>query len=88
MEVPYYTGQTQTIPMSFYFGPNSFYEMRAYKMDLERQIPLGWGFFLLAWINMYIVIPVFTFLGSYGWNYGIVILILTVLLNSFYSDCL
>lgn len=81
VEVPYYTGQTQTIPMSFYFGPNSFYEMRAYKMDLERQIPLGWGFFLLAWINMYIVIPVFTFLGSYGWNYGIVILILTVLLK-------
>lgn len=81
VEVPYYAGQTQTIPMSFYFGPNSFYEMRAYKLDLERQIPLGWGFFLLAWINMYIVIPVFTFLGSYGWNYGIVILILTVLLK-------
>lgn len=81
LEVPYFTGQTQVIPMSFYFGPNSFYEMRAYKLDLERQIPLGWGFFLLAWINMYIVIPVFTFLGSYGWNYGIVILILTVLLK-------
>jgi YidC/Oxa1 family membrane protein insertase len=27
------------------------------------------------------VIPVFTFLGSYGWNYGIVILVLTVLLK-------
>ncbi len=81
LEVPYNLDHTQTIPMSFYFGPNSFYDMRAYGLDLERQIPLGWGFFLLAWINMYIVIPVFTFLGSYGWNYGIVILILTVLLK-------
>ncbi|MDA3944658.1 MAG: membrane protein insertase YidC [Bacteroidetes bacterium] len=81
VEVPYSSGQTQIIPMSFYFGPNSYYEMRAYKLDLERQIPLGWGFFLLAWINIYMVIPVFTFLGSYGWNYGIVILILTVLLK-------
>ncbi|MCK9452427.1 MAG: membrane protein insertase YidC [Bacteroidales bacterium] len=81
MEVPYGVASTQVIPMSFYFGPNSYYDMRAYKLDLERQIPLGWGFFLLAWINIYIVIPVFTFLGSYGWNYGIVILILTVLLK-------
>jgi YidC/Oxa1 family membrane protein insertase len=67
--------------MSFYFGPLGFAEMRAYDLDLERQIPLGWGFFLLAWINMYIVIPVFNFLGSYGWNYGVVILVLTVLLK-------
>lgn len=83
LEVPYSVERTQLIPMSFYFGPNSFYELRAYKIGLERQIPIGWGFFLLAWINMYIVIPVFTFLGSYGWNYGIVILILTVLLKIF-----
>ncbi|MDD3637749.1 MAG: membrane protein insertase YidC [Bacteroidales bacterium] len=81
VEMPYTASASETLPMSFYFGPNSYYEMRAYKLDLERQIPLGWGFFLLAWINIYIVIPVFTFLGSYGWNYGIVILILTLLLK-------
>ncbi len=81
VEMPYTTSAIETMPMSLYFGPNSYYEMRAYNLDLERQIPLGWSFFLLAWINIYIVIPVFTFLGSYGWNYGIVILILTVLLK-------
>jgi YidC/Oxa1 family membrane protein insertase len=42
---------------------------------------LGWGFFLLAWINIYAVIPVFTFFGNLGWNYGIIILILTILLK-------
>lgn len=79
--VPYQPANESTIPLSFYFGPNSYYTLSAYDMDLERQIPIGWGFFLLAWINAYIVIPVFNFLGSYGWNYGIVILVLTILLK-------
>jgi YidC/Oxa1 family membrane protein insertase len=35
----------------------------------------------MAWINIYAVIPVFDWLGGYGWNYGIVILILTILLK-------
>lgn len=81
VELPYNAGSEVDIPMAFYFGPNSFYELRSHKLELEHQIPLGWSFFLLAWINMYIVIPVFTFLGSYGWNYGIVILVLTILLK-------
>ena len=69
------------IPLKFYFGPNKFYTLKRYGLDLERQIPIGWGFFLLAWINEYIVIPVFNFLGGLGWNYGIVILVLTLLLK-------
>jgi YidC/Oxa1 family membrane protein insertase len=55
--------------------------MRKYKLDLERQIPLGWSFFLMQWINRFVVIPVFAWLGSYGWNYGIVILLLTIMLK-------
>jgi YidC/Oxa1 family membrane protein insertase len=81
IDLPFNLDASQTIPMSLYFGPNSFKELKAYDLELERQIPLGWGFFLLAWINIYIVIPVFNFLGSYGWNYGIVILVLTILLK-------
>ncbi len=81
VEMPFSFESSKTIPMSFYFGPNKFTELKSYHLDLERQIPLGWSFFLLAWINIYIVIPVFSFLGSYGWNYGIVILVLTVLLK-------
>jgi YidC/Oxa1 family membrane protein insertase len=82
VELPFSLESAKTIPMSFYFGPNKFTELKSYHLDLERQIPLGWSFFLLAWINIYIVIPVFTFLGSYGWNYGIVILVLTLLLKT------
>jgi YidC/Oxa1 family membrane protein insertase len=35
----------------------------------------------MAWINRYAVIPVFDFLSQFGWNYGIIILILTILLK-------
>jgi YidC/Oxa1 family membrane protein insertase len=70
-----------TIGMQMYLGPNEFKRLKAYDMDLERQIPIGWGLFILAWINEYIVINVFHFLGGLGWNYGIVILVLTLLLK-------
>ncbi len=79
--IPFRYGIDQSLEFSFYFGPNKFKELRQYKLDLERQIPLGWSFFLLSWINIYAVIPVFNFLGSFGWNYGIIILVLTILLK-------
>ncbi len=69
------------IAMQFYTGPNKYKTFRKYKLDLERQIPLGWSFFLMAWINKYAVIPVFDFLSGFSLNYGIIILILTILLK-------
>ena len=79
--LPFNLAENSNIPMSFYFGPNKFKTLRQYKIDLERQIPLGWSFFLMAWINRYAVIPVFNYLEGFGWNYGIIILVLTILLK-------
>lgn len=73
---------TTKFPMQFYFGPNDFKILSSYDMELERQIPIGWSFFILGWINQYLVIPVFNWLGGYGWNYGIVILLLTIMLKT------
>ena len=81
ISVPISTAPTQSIAMRWYFGPNKYNILNSYDLDLEQQIPLGWGFFLLAWVNVYAVIPVFDFLGSFGWNYGIIILILTILIK-------
>jgi len=69
------------IPCRFFFGPNHFYTLRDYGMDLElfRLVHLGWG--ILGWINRYAVIPVFNFLENYIASYGIIILILTILLK-------
>jgi len=73
----------ENIKLAFYFGPLKFNTIKKYDLELERQIPLGWSFFLLAWINRYAVIPVFDFLSGFGWNYGIIILVLTILLKIF-----
>lgn len=79
--VPFDNSPRQNFEMQFYFGPNKYSTLNKFDLELERQIPLGWSFFLLAWINIYAVIPVFDWLGGYGWNYGIVILILTIMLK-------
>ncbi|MEI7499454.1 MAG: membrane protein insertase YidC [Bacteroidota bacterium] len=79
--IPFIPTENKEISMSMYFGPNQYYGLKKYRHDLEKLIPLGWGFFLMAWINIYAVIPVFTFFGNFGWNYGIIILILTILLK-------
>ena len=80
VEIPYNCkAEVNEFPMSFYFGPNHFKTLRSYHLNLQRQIDVG-NFFLIRWIN-YGVIYVFDWLGSYGWNYGIVILILTILIK-------
>ncbi len=65
----------------WYLGPNNYRLLTAYELELERQIPLGWGFFLTSWINRFAVIPVFNLLDGMDLNYGIIILILTILLK-------
>lgn len=81
IEVPYdMRAESNVIPMKLYFGPNHFKTLRRYKLGLEDQINLG-NFFLIRWIN-YGVIEVFNWLSHYGWNYGIVILILTIIIKT------
>lgn len=42
-------------------------------------IPLGWGIF--GWINRFCVIPIFNFLDKYIANYGIIILLMTIMIK-------
>lgn len=79
--LPYESVADYTVGMKFYFGPNKYRELADIGMQLDRQIPLGWGFFLLQWINRFVIIPVFNFLESFNWNYGFIILVLTLLVK-------
>lgn len=45
-------------------------------LKLTKLIPLGWSIF--RWINTGVIIPIFTFLGQFISNYGIIILLLTL----------
>lgn len=79
MQLPYTGGATVSYPMEFYFGPNRFSTLKAQGYHLERQIDLGWG--PLKYINQFAVLPVFNALQKFNWNYGLIILVLTVLLK-------
>jgi YidC/Oxa1 family membrane protein insertase len=66
--------------MRFYAGPNHYQTLKKIDdLNLEKLIPLGWGIF--GWVNKYLVIPTFNFLNSFDINYGIIILLLTVLVR-------
>ncbi|MBO4655205.1 MAG: membrane protein insertase YidC [Bacteroidales bacterium] len=67
--------------MMMYVGPSQYKLLKGYDMKLERQVPLGWGFFLLQWCNRYMIIPIFNWLESYGISYGIIILILSLFIK-------
>lgn len=77
--LPYTGNGNESIQMSMYFGPNHYNTLDAYDLQLESIIPLGWGIF--GWINQFVVIPLFNWLGMFISNYGIVILLLTIIIK-------
>ncbi|WP_293742953.1 membrane protein insertase YidC [uncultured Pedobacter sp.] len=79
MQLPYTHSANQVYEMEFYFGTNKFSALKAQGYDLEQQVDMG--YWPLKYINRFIVLPVFNFLNSFGWNYGLIILVLTILLK-------
>ena len=70
---------TVVIPTEFYLGPNDYRTLKGYDRGYEKIINLGgW---LVAWFSRLVIIPVFDFLGKFIHNYGIVILIMTILIK-------
>ena len=81
LTLPYSHAQSETYNMKYYLGPLDYNLMRGMNLDLERQIPLGWSFFLIAWVNRFLVIPAFDFLSGFISNYGIIILLIAVIIK-------
>lgn len=79
VSVPF-TPQLSEYNFNFYFGPNKFSVLKKYDdLHFERLIPLGgW---IIGWINRWLVIPTFDTLGAHIANYGIIILILTLIVK-------
>lgn len=77
--VQYDAGADVTVPFEFYYGPNLFRTLKSYDYGFEKIVPLGgW---LVRWINRGIIIPVFDLFGRFISNYGIIILLLTLLIK-------
>ena len=70
-----------------YIGPNDFRlikdveEQSAFgkDLDLEQLVDLGW--WLLRWINRWFTLYVFDWLTGFGFNMGIVLILITILLK-------
>jgi len=81
--LPYNHNGSNNYSMNFYFGPNHFSSLKKFGIGLEEIIPLGWGIF--SWfatpINKYFILPLFNLLNNFIGNYGIIILIMTLLIR-------
>ncbi|HET9569995.1 MAG TPA: membrane protein insertase YidC [Bacteroidales bacterium] len=77
----------QTANLKFYFGPIKYNLLAHYdkgvpsenKMDLEKIIPLGGKLF--RWVNTLLILPMFNFFGNFVTNYGVIILLLTLIIK-------
>jgi YidC/Oxa1 family membrane protein insertase len=84
--VPYSSDKPEPASFYFYLGPNRYHMLSSYdkyspKEDLKltHLIPLGWKLF--RWINTGVIIPVFDWLGKFMTNYGLIILVLTIIIK-------
>ena len=67
------------LPFEFYFGPNDYTILKEYDQKYEKIIPLGgW---LVGWISRFVIIPCFNFLGGFISNYGLIILLMTIIIK-------
>lgn len=77
--VPYSGESRSTTPMKFYFGPNHYNTLKDYDLGFENLVNLGWSLF--SWVSKYIIIPIFAWLDNSIANYGIIILLLTLMIK-------
>ncbi len=75
--IPYNHQPSEKFTFKFYFGPNHYNTLEEQNISLEEIIPTGWSVF--SYINKWLVIPLFNWLGNL--NMGIVILILTIIVK-------
>ncbi len=79
LPIPFNRTANESFGLKFYFGPNDFHQLESYDLMMEDEINLGWSIF--GGLNRYVFMPIFDWLGSFGWNYGLVILLLTFIVK-------
>jgi len=73
---------TQTINLKWYIGPNHYKTLRSYKMDLDEMVPLGYGIMsFVKYINKWLIIPIFDTLSKFIANFGIIIMLMTIIIR-------
>ena len=79
LSIPFNHNPVESFGMSLYFGPNTYEILENHGRDLNKIIPLGWGIF--GWVNRFMILPIFNFLDNFDMNYGIIILLMTIMIK-------
>ena len=87
MTVPFDPYGKERTSFKWYLGPNHYKTLAAYdkgvhkdqSLQLNKLVPLGWK--LWGWINRIAVIPMFDFFSRYISNFGIIILLMTIVIK-------
>ena len=77
--VPFGSGATNSVNMKLYYGPNSITILKKEGLQLEKIVFLGKN--IIGWISRFAIIPIFNWLNRFIRNYGIIILILTIIIK-------
>jgi YidC/Oxa1 family membrane protein insertase len=80
----YHPAAKVSYAMNFYFGPNRYATLKKSGDGFENIIKLGYDNVVFGWIKYitkWAIIPTFNILETIGLNYGIIILLLTILLK-------
>ena len=77
--LPYSPGNN-IMHMGFYFGPTKYRDLRAMDRSYEKMLPLGWTVISKS-ISRWLIIPAFNFLEKFITNYGLIILLFTVIIR-------
>jgi len=81
--IPYENSFNSTIDIDFFFGPNKYKLLKKQygEMHLYDLVTVGKG--IIKWINQIVIINLFDFLNRFISNYGIIILIMTLIIKIF-----
>lgn len=78
--IEYESVGSQNKEFQFYFGPNKYKSLKEYgDLQLSELVEMGGGF--IRWINKIVIIPIFDLLNNSISNYGIIILLLTIIIK-------
>lgn len=78
--IPFQRLDKETITLKMFFGPNKFKLLKQYKeYKLQDLVSLGRG--IIRGINQFVIIPIFDWLSRFMGNYGLIILLLTIIIK-------
>lgn len=79
LSLPFDAGGDESFDMNMYFGPNHYKTLKKYDLELEELVMLGKN--IIKFINKYVILQIFNWLDNSIGNYGIIILILTLIIK-------